>query len=328
MSTDLPQAVPAIPRVPISRYRFTLRADTPFRLTGYPGAMLRGAWGHALRQLACSAQREQCSGCAIRSGCRYTSLFEPLPDVTESGTRDIPPPYIFEAPLAQPRQLSPGDTWSFDMVLFGGALSDLPLIIWAWQEAAQAGLGEQNAPMTLLLVAHEQAPSVWQSVWQASVGGRLGSTLPRLVAHRPELTVPPTIGSKPAFIGAKLALLTPTRLQVKGHICAPEQITAPMLLQTLWRKLALYLHHYTAITLPEMPTTEGILLHSHSLTRQRWARHSNRQQKAMRLDGVTGELTLHGRLEAWWPWLWLGQYTHVGKNTSFGLGQYHLSVLD
>ncbi|UYV19472.1 hypothetical protein K1Y77_01980 [Halomonas qaidamensis] len=44
MSTDLPQAVPAIPRVPISRYRFTLRADTPFRLTGYPGAMLRGAW--------------------------------------------------------------------------------------------------------------------------------------------------------------------------------------------------------------------------------------------------------------------------------------------
>ncbi|UYV19473.1 CRISPR system precrRNA processing endoribonuclease RAMP protein Cas6 [Halomonas qaidamensis] len=120
--------------------------------------------------------------------------------------------------------------------------------------------------MTLLLVAHEQAPSVWQSVWQASVGGRLGSALPRLVAHRPELTVP--------------------------------------------------------------PTTEGILLHSHSLTRQRWARHSNRQQKAMRLDGVTGELTLHGRLEAWWPWLWLGQYTHVGKNTSFGVGQHHLSVLD
>jgi hypothetical protein len=49
----------------------------------------------------------------------------------------------------------------------------------------------------------------------------------------------------------------------------------------------------------------------------------------MTLGGVLGQWHLHGPTEALaaaWPWLWLGQWLHVGKNATFGLGGYALSA--
>jgi len=213
------------------------------------------------------------------------------------------------------------------MVLFGEALAELPLIIWAWQLAARKGLGDQHSPMTLVKVEAETAVNDWQSIWALAENATSGrpSREPRIKAHPSMLEMTPAqrIGQ---VSQAQLTLMTPTRLQHKGRICEPERLTADILLTSLWRKLELYLHHYTDVQIPPMPTRQEIELHPHSLVRQRWERHSNRQQTAMRLDGMLGTLSLHGPLEDWWPWLWLGQYTHIGKNTSFGLGQYWLNT--
>ncbi|MDP4559165.1 CRISPR system precrRNA processing endoribonuclease RAMP protein Cas6 [Halomonas meridiana] len=315
--------------LPIARYRFTLLTETPFRLTGYPGAMLRGAWGHALRYLACSTGSPECAGCPVREHCRYTQLFEPLPDTAQGAARDIPPPYIVQAALAQPRALARGDTWSFEMVLFGKALAELPLIIWAWQLAARDGLGDQQSPMCLVSVEHETSSGEWQPVWKNSPGSALGKPprAPRVQAHVPALAMEQQANHHAMPLGASMTLLTPMRLQHKGRICEPQHLTANILLNSLWRKLELYMEHYTGLPLPAMPPRDGILLQPLSLARQRWERHSRRQQKAMRLDGMLGTLSLHGPLAEWWPWLWLGQYTHLGKNSSFGLGQYRLAPL-
>ena len=59
-----------------------------------------------------------------------------------------------------------------------------------------------------------------------------------------------------------------------------------------------------------------------------WTRYSSRQQQEMALGGVVGAWRLNGPRDALasvWPWLWLGQWLHVGKNASFGLGGYQLS---
>lgn len=312
----------------IGRYRFTLLAEAPFTLTGYPGAMLRGAWGHALRQLACSTGRSECSGCPVREHCRYTALFEPLPETAQGTARDIPPPYIVEAALARPRRLTQGEHWHFEMVLFGVALAELPLIIWAWQVAACTGLGDQQSPMRLMKVEYEAAPGSWQPVWEpaGAVLARTPSKPPRVSPHSPSLSLmqaPQHLEQAPGSV--VMTLITPSRIQHQGRICSPPQLTAEILLTSLWRKIELYLRHHVKVDMPEPPLMEHIRLQSLSLSRQRWERHSRRQQTAMRLDGMLGALQLHGPLDDWWPWLWLGEYTHLGKNSSFGLGQYKLA---
>jgi CRISPR/Cas system endoribonuclease Cas6 (RAMP superfamily) len=45
----------------------------------------------------------------------------------------------------------------------------------------------------------------------------------------------------------------------------------------------------------------------------------------MKLGGLMGILTIPDEaIEAMWPLLWLGQWVHIGKATTFGLGVYRL----
>jgi CRISPR/Cas system endoribonuclease Cas6 (RAMP superfamily) len=44
----------------------------------------------------------------------------------------------------------------------------------------------------------------------------------------------------------------------------------------------------------------------------------------MTLNGLTGRLWLRGLPRIFGDLLWLGQWTHVGKNATFGLGRYLL----
>jgi hypothetical protein len=45
------------------------------------------------------------------------------------------------------------------------------------------------------------------------------------------------------------------------------------------------------------------------------------------MGGLTGEITFaDSDLEPFWPWLWLGQWTHAGKGAVMGLGGYRLVI--
>jgi CRISPR/Cas system endoribonuclease Cas6 (RAMP superfamily) len=56
-----------------------------------------------------------------------------------------------------------------------------------------------------------------------------------------------------------------------------------------------------------------------------WTRFSSRQDTRMQMGGLLGDLTLGGPgLPTFWSSLWYGQWVHVGKGTSFGLGAYAL----
>ena len=65
----------------------------------------------------------------------------------------------------------------------------------------------------------------------------------------------------------------------------------------------------------------------HDMRWHDWTRYSSRQRQEMTLGGALGRWTLHGQsdtLSALWPWLWLGQWLHVGKNATMGMGGYML----
>ena len=57
-------------------------------------------------------------------------------------------------------------------------------------------------------------------------------------------------------------------------------------------------------------------------------RHSARQGQRLPMGGIEGEFLLTGEaLARWWPYLWFGQWTGIGRGASMGLGQYRLTEL-
>jgi len=44
----------------------------------------------------------------------------------------------------------------------------------------------------------------------------------------------------------------------------------------------------------------------------------------MKLGGFVGNITFEGDLKEFLPFVKLGEYIHIGKQTSFGLGKYEI----
>jgi len=44
----------------------------------------------------------------------------------------------------------------------------------------------------------------------------------------------------------------------------------------------------------------------------------------MKLGGFLGNITFEGDLKEFIPFIKLGEYIHIGKQTSFGLGKYEI----
>ena len=295
--------------LPVARYHFHVRTCAPLHLPDYAGSLLRGAFGHSLRRMACMARQKDCAGCPLQAACLYLLIFE---TPSTQGRNDAPNLYVIEPPATGIRVLERGADFRFAMVLIGPALDQLALIVIAWKQALERGLSGVHSPCQLQAVYCEND---LEPVFCAGQE--------RLRSHRPNLPAPPQQATH-----LHLRLLTPLRLQKDGQRVGRRELDARTLLITLARRAQALcdLHHFDRPRL-DFPTlikqAEHIKLES-DLRWFDWTRYSNRQQREMTLGGLLGELHLHGELDGLLPLLYLGQWLHLGKNASFGLGHYQI----
>lgn len=328
--------------VPIARYRLTACMRQGVRLPDYAGSLLRGQFGAALRNVACMTRQPTCGGCPLVATCPYTQIFEskPPPAHNLQAFSAIPNAYVVEPPLppgglpavGQPlgpqhvlADLRPGSELVFNQVLVGNALPQLALVLFAWQRALAQGLTRSRAPADLVQVDWLDAHGTAHTVWHQQQ--------PVLPSHPAQLTVPPPPSAAHLQAhGLGLHIHSPLRLQLQGHALPPGKLTPRTLVAALARRVALVLEfhaqqpqwgeHVPAVTALAEQLTDTRHLHWFD-----WTRYSSRQQQEMTLGGVLGTWQLHGppeALAAIWPWLWLGQWLHVGKNATMGMGGYTL----
>lgn len=307
--------------LPLARYRFTFRMAEPLRLPDYAGSLLRGQFGASLRRVSCMTGDKTCNGCPLRATCPYPAIFE-TPAPAEHAMQNfshIPNPYVIEPPPFGTRHVEAGDALQFSVVLMGRAVEQLPLVSFALQRALEGGLGRERARGTLDEIA-----------WQAS--DRMDSFIPvwqqgaaAIAAHDARLTLPAATDVRTLH----LILDTPLRLQHQGHPVRPQALTPRKLVADLLRRTTLLAEFHADC--PGLVPDAGALVrhaqsvdHHHTLRWQDWSRYSSRQKQEMTLGGAVGEWTLHGDLADLHPWLWLGQWLHVGKNATMGMGRYAL----
>lgn len=310
---------------PLARYRFTFRMADPLRLPDYAGSLLRGQFGAALRRVSCMTGDKTCDGCPLRATCPYPAIFDaPAPAAhAMQHFSHIPNPYVIEPPLFGTRFIDAGGTLQFSVVLVGRAVAQLPLVSFALQRAVEGGLGRERARGALEQIA-----------WQASDGAddfvavwRQGDAA--IASHDGHVTLPAAFGARTL----RLTLHTPLRLQHQGQPLRPQALTPRKLVADLLRRITLLAEFHAGRTdlvadASALVRHADTLAHRTALRWQDWSRYSSRQQQEMTLGGAVGEWTLQGELAPLLPWLWLGQWLHVGKNATMGMGGYGLRVVD
>ncbi|WP_200345549.1 CRISPR system precrRNA processing endoribonuclease RAMP protein Cas6 [Halochromatium glycolicum] len=320
-TASLPANPLPAPALRLTRLRFDCDALEPIHLPAYSGSAWRGLIGRSLRHSVCVTRQPTCDGCLLRSQCAYSTFFESPPASPETAARysALPHPFVLEPGPPGRRTLEPGAPLSVGLTLIGPAGALTPYLIHALQRAGARGLGRQGGRFRLVAVQQETrlGSDQWQAIYRAET-----ATL------QPAATQLPAPGAAPDQV--RLALHTPVRLKRQGRYLGPRDLDARALLGTLSTRIALLAELYgdgppAFERAPLHAAIDRITLTPAQLHWVEWTRYSSRQGTRMQLGGVLGTLQLHGPgLTALWPLLTLGQWLHVGKATSFGLGGYRL----
>jgi hypothetical protein len=306
--------------LPVARYRFAFRMQDDLRLPEFAGSLLRGQFGAALRRTACLTGAKTCGGCPLLSTCPYPAIFEAPPPATHHLQKfaQVPNAFVVEPPPRGSRCVAAGKTLSFSMVLVGRALHFLPLVVHSLRRALRFGLGRERAIGDLEELSWQEA-AAFVPIWDAEQQS--------VRAHEPSLQLPDFAQCDTA----RLEITTPLRLKSDGRPLGVDEFTPRRLVAALVRRTELLLELHAGIV-GLGAQAAALVRHAESLAEEReldwrdWSRYSSRQKQVMTLGGVVGTWTLRGDLRPLLPWLWLGQWLHVGKNATMGMGAYTLRI--
>ena len=307
----------------LARLTFTARARTRVHLPEFGGGAIRGALGYALRELACADLQRDCHRCADRFDCAYSVLFEsPVPPDAAMMRRypSAPHPIVIEPAAPGPNSYEPGQEIEFGAVLVGRALDYFPALAIAVRELGTRGLGVGRGTFDLIGIAAADEAGHGEPLYSAH-DGALSARIPtRHYSFDPEADAPQS---------ASIDLVTPTRIRFDARL--RDDLQFHMLFRSLLRRVSALECFYGdgplcadfagLVALAERVETVDASL--------RWVerkRYSTRQRRPMRLGGVVGRLRVTGLSGELWPYLRVGEWVHVGKAATFGLGQYRLAA--
>ncbi|WGE85079.1 CRISPR system precrRNA processing endoribonuclease RAMP protein Cas6 [Actinobacillus equuli] len=301
---------------PIVRYQFHFKVTEPILLPEYAGSTLRGAFGRALRRIACMTKQDNCKECPLYRTCPYTNIFE-TPAPAEHDLQkfsQVPNGYIIEPPKWGEKIYSVGEELSFSVVLFGRLLEQLPLIAFAFKRAFEYNVGKGKADLIDIARIVENQTAV-QSIL---VNGNI-------IEYDNKLVVPNHFSTK-----LSIKIQTPLRLQENGKPLRENYINAERFFISLAKRISLLSEfHYQPLNLNFEQIKQDIsqVKENKNLRWQDWTRYSSRQDRRMKLGGVVGEWHFAGLSPRLAQLLYIGQWLHNGKNATFGLGKYQITNL-
>jgi len=299
-------------RMKIGDYQFHCTLQQDAILPPYKGSTFRGGFGSALKQTLCALRRQDCPVCLLRETCLYARVFE-AQSPAASGARLAarPHPYVIRPAADTRTRMAAGDSFNFTLLLFGQINEALPYFVYAFDKMGQNGVGKGRAKFVLDRVS-----------CKGQILYRQGSTRLESCTGLEALQLPVDIDAPPADI--HLNLQTPLRVKHQGHFV--QKLDFSTLMRTALRRLSSVMASYGDGE-PELPYRELIqqaqqIPTLNDQTRWHdWQRYSNRQQEAMQFGGLVGEICFGQVPARQRQLLCLAARLHLGKQTSFGLGQ-------
>lgn len=300
----------------IGHYKFNYFAKEQLRLPEYSGQTWRGGFGYALKRIACVTHMTQCEPCLLYQTCVYTYLFETPPPSDSKMMRlykTIPHPFV----------IRPGQGGTFlknaainvEFILFGQSYKHLPYLVHAMKRLGESGIGKEKTSIKLASV-EQSINGQWQEIY---TNENWNPITPE--ASNPD-DMPETV---------TITLKTPLRIKNNNHVIKPHEFVFSHLFKNVLRRISMIsaFHENNSLELDYKglnELSERVDIVDKELSWKKLSRYSTRQKKRINLDGIIGKFTINkDNLTALWPYLWLGQFTHAGKATSMGLGEYMIT---
>jgi hypothetical protein len=305
-------------------YRFRLR----FRSAGliyFPpyksGNIVRGAFGGIFRRLVCVPDCRDAKTCDVRTTCPYARVFEPRQARGEgpSGLADWPRPFVFRASHLDGLTIHPGEDFHFDVHIFDVVDPALPYFVLSFAQLAREGLGpgrgraglaavdqlDLNGAVVARVFDGERfqmgALAPPNSVSLIPATGNVGRVQVRFVTPT-ELKSERELAARPEF-GVLFARL-------RDRISILRQLYGPGPLEVDFRALG---ERAAAVRMTRCE------LQWHEVDRQ-----SSRTGRRHPLGGFVGVAEFEGDLTEFMPYLGLGQWVGVGRQTVWGKGEVEL----
>lgn len=300
-------------------FRFHFRsAGTLFFPPYKSGNIVRGAFGGIFRKLVCIPSCHDAKTCDIRANCPYARVFEPQAARGEgpSGLADWPRPFVFRAAHLDGRTVLPGEPFHFDVHIFDVRDPVLTYFVLAFAQLAREGLGPGRGRADLTSV--DQLDLNAARVAQIFDGEQL----------QVRELAPPNIvdlGEMPERADrVRVRFVTPTELKA-GHRVAdrPEfGILFGRLRDRISTLRALYGAGPLEIDFREMgERAAAVWMTRCDLQRTEVDRLSSRTGLRHPLGGFVGEAEYEGKLNQFLPYLRLGKWIGVGRQTVWGKGE-------
>lgn len=305
-----------------SKFKFILQAEEDIALPEYKGAVFRGGFGYAFRKVVCIQRaNNECAKCMVQNSCVYSYIFEtPLPDDAEvlKLYKTVPHPFVIEPPESDYRIIRKGDNTEFNILLIGKAINYLPYFIFTFSELGKTGIGRNRSKFTLIEVLNQKICGSGTSIY---------NNRNQILENKYTVISGAELTNIKTGNEIELKLITPLRLKFDGKITS--SIKFHIILRNLLRRISTLLIFHCGKQLDcdfksLIEESKNIETTKNTLKWYDWERFSTRQKQKMNLGGVTGSITFAGNLQPFLQLLKVGEFLHVGKGTSFGLGKYEI----
>lgn len=312
-----------------AKFKFVCKLTDECQLPKFKGSTFRGVFGRALQKISCGLQEKNCSSCGIKYNCLYAKVFETQKqDEQENENVVLSHPYIIESLENEKTFFKKDDFLEFNLILFGDFVFDIPYFIYAIIEMGKIGIGKKNKnnerSRFILEEVFLKNFSIYSSknpIIKNDIVKKYASVL-----SKDDLLVNKNSGVEKKQV--KIILETPLRFKSNNKFYK-DDLEFSILIKSIFRRMnslfKLYGEGILELNNKELiSSADKIKIKDSNLLWNDLRRYSLRQESAMFIGGLVGEVVYVGDLENFYPFLKVAEIFHVGKQTSFGLGKIRI----
>ncbi|MHB2148279.1 CRISPR system precrRNA processing endoribonuclease RAMP protein Cas6 [Calditrichota bacterium LG25] len=296
----------------ISVFEFALKAESNFFLPAFKGATFRGKFGNVLKKVICFNLRIDCDHCSFTNRCPYIYLFM----TRYSNGEETLKPFVIKPPLDQKQFFLKDDKFYLQLTLIGKAIEYFPYFVYCFLQMGKEGIGNPAGKFKLEHIWNFDQAGERKLIYE-SEEKILNNEIERISLSEIQNEIKPQL---------TLNFLTPTQIKQNGKVL--HTINFEILLKAIFRryKRLNYLHDNGQKIFIEVDWDEikKIEVLNEVVKNYCFWRYSNKQKKLIPVQGIIGKIVLRGNLTTYYRWLKIGEYLHVGKGATFGLGWYRV----